>query len=263
MASTAEKYQAFDPEDYLKTTYYDVNIPDKILFRLESLHRAYQGLPSASPKVLEYGAGPAIMSAISAAGRASEIVLADVAESNRQTLWKWLRRDPAAFNWSPFFDHVVQKLEGKGEEEAREREEKVRELVKDVVYCDITEDPPVQKGFEGPYDVVMDSWCLAYACETREAYEKGIAKLACLLKPAGTLMIFATRREKQGSYSTGSAVFKSLPLSGEYVSKVLQDQGMSEVSVKLCRRQDTDNPLDSRDPTNIGYMFATAKKPSQ
>ena len=259
MASTGEQYQAFDPEDYLKTTYYDVNVPDKVIFRLESLNRAYQALPP-SLKVLEYGAGPTIFTVISTARRASEIVLADVAESNRRALWKWLRRDPTAFNWSPFFDHVVQKLEGKGEEEAREREEKLRQVVKDVIHCDINEDPPVQKGFEGPYDVVMDSWCLPYACETREAYEKGIAKLAGLLKPGGTLMIFASQRTQPGSYSAGSAVFKSLPLSGEYVSKVVQEQGFSEVSVNLCSRQYTDNPLDSRDPTNVGYMFVTAKK---
>ena len=260
MASTGEQYQAFDPEDYLKTTYYDVNVPDKILFRLESLHRAYQLLPSFL-KVLDYGAGPAIFTVISAASRASEIVLADVAEGNRKALWKWLSRDPTAFDWSPFFDHVVQKLEGKGEGEAREREERVRQVVQDrVVYCDINEDPPVQRGFEGPYDVVMDSWCLAYACARKEMYEKGIAKLAGLLKPGGTLMIFASQRNQPGSYMVGSTTFNSLPLNGEYISKVVQEQGMCEVSVNLRSREETNNPLYSRDPTNIGYMFITAKK---
>ena len=254
--ASGEQYKAFNAEDYLRTVYYDVNIPDKILFRLESLHRAYQALPP-SLKVLEYGAGPAVLTVISTARCASEIVLADIAEYNRRALWKWLRRDPTAFNWSPFFDHVVQKLEGKVEEEAREREEKLRQVVKDVIHCDINEDPPVQKGFEGPYDVVMDSWCLAPACETREAYEKGIAKLAGLLKPGGTLMIFASQRTQPGSYSAGSAVFKSLPLSGEYVAKVLQEQGFSEVSVNLRSREGTSNDTD---PTTTGYMFVTAKK---
>ena len=259
MASTSQQYKSFDAEDYLGNTYHDVNAPDKILFRLESLHRAYHVLPS-SLKVLDYGAGPVILPSISAAGRASEIVLADVSDSNREALRKWLKGDPTAFNWSPVIDHVVQKLEGKGEEEAREREVKVRQVVKDIVHCDINEDPPVQEGFEGPYDVVMDSWCLAYACATREIYEKGIGKLAGLLKPGGTLMIFASERNKPGSYVVGSTMYKSLPLNGEYLAKVLQEQGLSEVSVKTCSRIDSNNLLDNRDSTNTGYIFATAKK---
>ncbi len=259
MASTGEQYRLFDADQYLKTTYYDVNISDKVLFRLDSLHRTYQDLPSGL-SVLEYGAGPTIFPVISAAARASEIVLADVGEGNREALWKWLGRDPTAFNWSPFFDHVVQKLEGKSEEEARAREERVRLVVKDVVHCDINEDPPVMKGFEGPYDVVMDSWCLANACATREIYEQGIAKLAGLLKPGGHYMIFATQREQAGSYVVGSSRYQALPLSGDYLTKVVQDQGLSEVTLSLCDRQDTGHPLDDRDPTNTGYMFVTARK---
>ena len=96
------------------------------------------------------------MSVISAARTASEIVLSDLAESNLEALRKWLRRDAEAFDWSPYFDHVVQTLEGKGEEEAREREERLREIAKDVAYCNIEEDPPIRTTCPGLYDIVID-----------------------------------------------------------------------------------------------------------
>ncbi len=259
MASTGEQHHSFDADDYLRSTYWDVNIPDKILFRLESFHKAFQTLPP-SLKVLDYGAGPAMLTVISAAGRASEVVLSDVAESNREALRKWLGRDPTAFNWSPFFDHVVQKLEGKSEEEAREREERVRQVVKDVVHCDIDKDPPITKGYEGSYDVVIDSGCLQAACTTTETYEKGITKLASLLKPGGTLMIFTTQREQNGSYVVGSKTYKTLALTGQYVTEVVQEQGFLEVSLNLCSRQSTDATRDNRDFTTSGYIFVTAKK---
>ncbi len=259
MQSMASRGKQFDADDYLRRTYWDVNIADKILFRLENLHKAFQTLPS-SLKVLDYGAGPVFLSVISAAGRASEIVLSDVAEGNREALRRWLRHDPTAFNWSPFFDHVVQKLESKSEEKAREREERVRHVVKDVVHCDINEDPPVSKGFEGPYDVVLDSWCLQDACKTSESYEMGVAKLVHLLKPGGTLMIFAAERKQSGTYVVGPTTYKTLAMTGESVAKVVQEQGLSEISVNQCRRIYTDDPRDDRDFTTVGYLFVTAKK---
>ncbi len=257
--SLARSYKSFDADDFLRNTYYGVDFPDKIQFRLEGYHKAYEKLPSGL-KVLDYGAGPTILSIISAGGRASEITLADIAESNREALRKWLKRDPTAFSWSPFFDCVVQGLEGKSEQAAREREERVRQLVKNVVHCDINEDPPVQTGYEGPYDVVMDSWCLPYACPTREAYERGIAKLAGLLKEGGTLMIFGSQREQAGSYVVGSITYPSLPLSGEYVARVVQELGLTEVAVETCSRQLSHDPRDNRDSTGTGYLFVTAKK---
>ncbi len=256
MASTGEQHRSFDANDYLKRRYYDVNIPDR-LFRAECFHKAFQALPSSDLKVLDYGSGPVITTLFSAAPRASEIVLSDVAEGNREALRKWLRRDPTAFNWSPFIDYVVQKLEGKSEEEAREREERIRQVVKDVVHCDIDEDPPISRGFEGPYDVVIDAGCLVVACTTAERYRKGIAKLAGLLKPGGTLMMFCSEREQTAEYTVGSVSYNVLAVNGEFITKVLQEQGFSEVSVNLFSQHGKTSSVGG---LLKGWLFTTAKK---
>ena len=251
----------FDTDNFLKTRYYDVNVRDRILFPLENFHEAFQHLPR-SVRVLDYGTGPAILSVISAAEHASEIVLSDYAETNREALSKWLRRDTTAFDWSPYFDHVVQKLEGKGEREAREREERLREVVKEVAYCNIHEDPPIRTTCPGPYDVVSESLCLGDACHTLEDFTNGIAKLAALLKPGGTLMSLVCDRKMNhvtGVYTVRSKQYTTLNITGEYVVSILEQQGFSDIVLKKCC-SNNDTTRDFQDENFMGYAFITAKK---
>ena len=46
----------------------------------------------------------------------------------------------------------------------QKQEEAPRKAIKVIVPCDIAHDPPVTKGFEGPYDIVI---ILDSACRTR------------------------------------------------------------------------------------------------
>ena len=256
--SSRENTYTFDTEYYLKTRFSDLTARGRVHFPLECFHDAFQSLPF-SLKVLDYGTGPAIMSVISAAGHASEIVVSDYAESNREALRKWLRRDPTAFDWSPYFDHVVQKLEGKGEKEAREREERLREVVKDVAYCNINEDPPIRTEYQGPYDVVIDCGCLACACFTKEDFVSGVVKVAALLKPGGTLLSYACERKMDsggGIYYIGTTSLRFLNTSGEYVVDVLKQHGFSDITLKICK---SDIPQADYGEI-ISFRFITAKK---
>ena len=257
----ARKY-SFDAENYLKSRFSNVNVPGRILFPLECFHEAFQCLPS-SLKVLDYGAGPVIMSIISAARTASEIVLSDLAESNLEALRKWLRRDAEAFDWSPYFDHVVQTLEGKGEEEAREREERLRETVKDVAYCNIEEDPPIRTTCPGPYDVIIDSGTLTASSRSKEMFEVGVRKIVGLLKPGGTLLSFTSDRNmdgpETGTYTIGCSQHHSVfNTSCQYFCEVLKRQGFGGVTAKTYSldeavRQFYDNRM-------VGFKFITANK---
>ena len=258
-SSSGENDYFFDTGKYLKTRFSDLTVRDRILFPLECFHDAFQSLPS-SLKVLDYGTGPAIMSVISAAGHASEIVVSDYAESNREALRKWLRRDPTAFNWSPYFDHVVQKLEGKEEKEAREREERLREVVKDVAYCNINEDPPIRTEYQGPYDVLIDCVCLTSSCFTKEAFVSGVIKMAALLKPGGTLLSYSSERKMDsatGVYYTGTKPQAVLNTSGEYAVDVLKQHGFSDITLKICK---SDVTRPDYDENLLGFRFITAVK---
>ena len=62
----------------------------------------------------------------------------------------------------------------------REQEAKLREVVKDVAFCDINTDPPLETTCLEPYDVVIDSYCLAVSCFTHDSFENGIKKLSAM-----------------------------------------------------------------------------------
>ena len=47
------------------------------------------------------------------------------------------------------------------------REETLRKAIKVIVPCNITQDPPIAKGYEGPYDVMMSMLCIENCCLTR------------------------------------------------------------------------------------------------
>ena len=102
----------------------------------------------------------------------------------------WLDRDPKAPNWKPFFEYVVQELEGKSKEEAEMRQEELRRVVKVVIRCDIIKDPPIDPAYCGPYyDVVFSSLCLEAACTSLEEYAEGVCKLAKYIKSGGKLLL--------------------------------------------------------------------------
>ena len=77
---------------------------------LRCFHDVFQSLPQGI-KVLDYGSGPSILATISAASKASEIVLSDYTERNRDAINQWLKKDAEAVDWSPHFSYVVEKLE--------------------------------------------------------------------------------------------------------------------------------------------------------
>ena len=64
--------------------------------------------------------------------------------------------EPGALDWSPLF-YVVQEREGKVKKEAEERQRKVGNLIQAVVHCNINEIPPIEKGFDDKYDIVLCS----------------------------------------------------------------------------------------------------------
>ena len=224
-------YELFDPWAYLDDLYGEVDGFHH--HSLKHMHEFYKSCESSSAglKVLEFGAGPVIAYVISASLYASEIVLSDYVEANRKVLQMWLDRDPNAPNWSPFFEHVVQELEGKSKEEAAKREEKLRQVVKAVIPCDIHKDPPVEPAYCGPYDVIVTSFCLENACSSLEEVSGAVSKLAKLLKPEGKLVIITM--DGPGDtffYMDGDKRVVTLSISEEVLTTILQQNGFCDIT---------------------------------
>ena len=246
-------HDKFDPSVYFKALCVDSVRNDLVYPSLRCYHDAFQSLPFGL-SILDYGSGPSVLSTISSATKASEIVLSDYTERNRRALHQWWARDPDAFDWSSFFSYVVKDLEKETDSEVIERQELVRKLIKAVVHCDLTQDPPIEGGYDQQYDVVIVSLCIATASQTQTDYRHGVAKLGKLVKPGGMLMIYeAERRGIEGYYCVGTTKFRNVCVSNEFVSEAMRDAGFSDISVRQYA-------ATFHDPQQIGFMFLTGKK---
>ena len=148
---------SFDPTTYLERRFKNpgAGVSAMINFALENLCQFFKDWPEGhSLKVLDYGCGPVIAYNISAARVASEIVLAEYTEKSRELIKKWQDHDTSAWDWSPYFKHVVETIEGKSEREAFEREVTMRKVIKAIIPCDISSEHPIANGYEGPYDIL-------------------------------------------------------------------------------------------------------------
>ena len=171
-----------------------------------------------------------LLATISAATKATEIVLSDYTDKNCEALQQWLKGDSAAFDWSPHFKFVVQELEGKGEKEVKERQEQVRALVKAVVHCDITHVPPIESGYDQLYDVVISSLVSELVACNVDEYVAYVSRLGTLVKPGGLIMMYQIEN-KTGYYVVGDYKFQDLPVTAEVSMSTLQDAGFHDLTV--------------------------------
>ena len=181
-------------------------------------------------KVLDYGAGPVIASTISAATKASEIILADYIEDNCFSLRQWLNCDSQAFDWSPYFSYVVETLEEKNDLDGKVRQQQVRGLVKAVVHCDITQDPPIEECHNQLYDVVMCSLVIEGASSTEDDYCSNIKRLGTLVKLGGKIFYYGVEN-KVGYYTIGDRNFPNVHIDHHFSLRAFENAGFN-VSIK-------------------------------
>ena len=199
--------------------------PDYTRFLLKHLAEFYSKGPSrCNLKILDYGCGPSLPYSISAASKASEIVLADYAVSNREHLQKWVDRDSSARDWTPYFQYIVQTLEGRPAEEAKQREDELRSKVKAIVACDINKDNFIDESCMRTYDIVMSFLCLDPACKDLGSYRDGVTKLVSLVKTGGYFLLYSTRRENcdVGFYTVDGVRYSDVVLKRDLVVEALE-----------------------------------------
>ena len=250
-------------EDYLHTRYSNIAAKERVQFQLDRLHDLFQQFSTRELRVLDYGCGPIIQHSISAAANASEIVFCDISSSGREAIKKWLRKDPDAFNWSPHFDYVVKTLEGKEEKEAREREELLRKKTNGVVFCDVLADNPMQPGFEGPYDVIIEVGCFQAACSKITEYKRAVKNAFKLLRPGG---IFAehgvdiSMDEETAVYTVGGKEMNVLSVTSGHAVSVMEEVGFSNINAVTCPRDPSNTASYNKVLGMLGYYFVWGKK---
>ena len=77
-----------------------------------------------------------------------------------------------------------------------------KKLSRAVVHCDITNDPPIERGYEQPYDVVMCTLVMEGASTNCDEYCAHIAQLGKVVKPGGKVFYHGVEN-KVGYYTIG------------------------------------------------------------
>jgi hypothetical protein len=225
----------FDPEEYIKAVLptpkeirSSISIPTGggfASFLLKHLASHYAAEAQSNQKILDYGCGSSIPFSISAAARASKLVLAEYAEQNREHLKKWLDGESSAHDWSPYFKYVVEILEERSSEVAIQREEEFRNKAR-VISCDINKESFIEES--DTYDTVMSFLCLDSGCRDTNAFKAGMKKLASLVKDGGYLLLCTTRRENSdfGYYTINSTKISNVALKRDFIIESIKQSGL-------------------------------------
>ena len=114
----------------------------------------------------------------------------------------------------------------------------------------------IERGYEGPYDMIITCLCLHNPCTTHQQYVDAVGKLKSMLKPGGRIAMYSTERDigdgNLSWYTVGNEKFHSLRASHEFLSNTLKQHDITEISLKRCEytREGTDL---------IGTNFVPAK----
>ena len=233
-----EKY--FDPKSYLISNYTspegEPGIAEFVVSNFHKFWNSFKG-PKNNLTILEFGGGPTIHTLISACPFAKEIIFSEYTQRNREQVEAWLKKEEPFHDWSPFFKHVVQKLEGKSETEAIQREEDLRKKISCIVPCDIQAKNVVPLS-EKKFDVVSSTLCIGAAVNTDEDYQKAIQKLAKLLKPGGHLILIGILNSGCNCYVVGDQHFYSHLMSEALIRQALDKAGVIDVQYLSHKRDE-------------------------
>ena len=254
--STGREYHdSFEPKSYLGYRFQSVN--ERHAEVLRHLHQFYLTVP-VGVKVLDVGSGPIIAYVISAATRASEIVLSEYTKKNRDEIQRWIDGSPKAHDWGPYFTFIVQKLEGKENQEVTKRAQQLRQIIKAVVPCDITKDPPIDGAFAGPYDVITSSLCLEAACSTADEYTDAVVRMWRLLKEGGRLLLQCVEGPSTTHfYMVGTKKFTVLSATPRLIRTALEKTGFHDITITQLPKNTVGNKEASSDYTAMYLVIAT------
>ena len=153
-------------------------------------------------------------------------------------------------------------IEGKTEEEVPIQAELVHKVVKAVVPCDVTRDPPIPTEYVDQYDIVTEFLCLTAACATKEDYKAALVRLHALLKSGGKIVLYTVLCKDaptHASYPVGPHTFFDLQISEDFILKSLEQAGFCDVKVMALTRDDFGLP-DGVLPHVVALSFIFASK---
>jgi hypothetical protein len=189
-----EEYASFDadwrPREYL-ADYYALVEPDEIetiAYFVEAMKRVEPGRP-----ILLFGVGPTLHHVFLAAGKASELHLADYLPANLDEIRRWVARDPAAHDWSAFVRYTLQceGIAAPTDADVERREDLTRARITRLLTADAALADPL--GEPARYATVISAYCADSATADHATWATFMRHIGGLVEPGGTFITSALR----------------------------------------------------------------------
>jgi len=224
-------------------------------------HRFYQQFhkewDTSTAILLDLGGGPCIHCQISAAPFVAKIYHSDYVESCRDEVLMWKNKDPNAYDWSPYFEHVVNTLEGHNDPNAvTKRMEMLRSKIEDVLFCDIRHATIVPEIGAGKVDIVVSNACIENVVKSVGEYEGILQRIKNLLNPKGFFLTMANLG--CSFYHIDGKRYPSYPITEENIMESLQKVGF-KVHHKELYLKSPDCIKSYKSSNSIGRIFVVAQ----
>ena len=211
---TASFEDDWSPADYLDDYYREVE-PDE-LATIDFLVREIAGATPGRP-VLFFGTGPTLHHVFLAAPVASELHLGDYLDANLDEVRRWLDRDPAAHDWTPFVRYTLrcEGLPAPTDADVRRRDELVRSRVTRLLHVDGR-----VRTAEPRYATVVSAYCADSATSTPRAWAAFMAHVLDRVEPGGLLLTAMLRRSH--GYRVGDSTFPSAGVDETHLRRLVR-----------------------------------------
>ncbi|XP_076854733.1 phenylethanolamine N-methyltransferase [Brachyhypopomus gauderio] len=194
-------YQGFNPAVYLQYNYTapraDFHRPDSIVpWKLNCLHKAFTERGIKGEVVVDVGSGPTLYQVMSACEHFDRVILSDFLEVNRKELRTWLQGGETSLDWTPYLQHVCE-LEGRSPAVWRDKAERLRSVVTDVLPIDVHQPHPLPPGTlpSSGADCLVSTFCLESVSPDLASFTRALGHLFGLLRRGGHLLLIGALGE--------------------------------------------------------------------
>lgn len=236
-----QKYEKFNAKNYLQIQYPKslFENPDPNLAAIHSMQchhlfceQFHKEWDSSTAQLLDLGGGPCIHCHISYVPHVAEIYHSDFVEACRNEVLLWKNNDPNAHDWFPYFNYVINTLEGKsGREIVIERMEMARNKLKAVFFCDVKNVNILPDSVGKKFDIILSTWCIENMVNSVEEYSDILKHIKVLLNPNGFFVTIANM--KCSYYRFEGKQYPCFPITEEDIICSLEKGGF-DVRFKSC-----------------------------
>lgn len=255
-APAVADYAQWHAQDYFKTYYSDVVLPDEqvvLAYQIEVLRQTEHKFGRG----LEYGCGPTLHRAIAASRYAFRLDMADWLADNLAQVKSWLDAGAQNPDWNRFTQYVLS-CEGDpvtaDPKRIDRREEMTRKVIRQLCLSDARWRHPLGPDREGFYDLLVSGFCLDAVSSDKAVWQRCMRNVLSTLSEGGMLILHALHRCK--AYKVGNQMFPGADLSKDDLVQSLLANGFEASSIDV-------QVVPCPDNTGYGYsgiLMASARK---